>query len=268
MQSIIFLLMLLAFIIGTPLFPMHLWLADANAEASTQCTMLLSGIMTKFSGYGMLLLFTMLSISSRYSIYVAVLASFSVLYYAFVLIRQTDIKRIASYSSAIGMGIVVLGICTLNNFGVYGAAYAMLAHGLGVALLFLVAGCMKHIFGERDIRAIGGAVLNARLTAYAFIVGILAVIGFPLTAGFVAEILVFVGAIHAFGSIIVIPLLGIVLAGAYLYSVANRAMFSTKEPSSVVDSIGKAQFLGYALLISFIFLFGLMPSVILNLVGL
>ncbi|MDE1810453.1 MAG: NADH-quinone oxidoreductase subunit M [Candidatus Micrarchaeota archaeon] len=267
-QLAVFGLLFLAFMINMPLFPVHFWLPDAHTEASTQGSMLLSGVLTKYGGYGMLLLFTIFPISAEFSKPVAILAAFSAFYAVFVLMRQTDIKRIIAYSTIVEMGIIMFGISAANNLGIYGSAYGMLAHGLTVALMFLAVGVIKHVFGERDIKVLKGTVINAKSTTYVFLIGTLAMIGFPFSAGFIADILIFLGAIQAFGVYGIIPLGAIVLFGAYLYYVINRSMLSARQASSTVAPVLSRQKLGYALLVALIFIFGALPFLILNLVKL
>lgn len=268
MQTIIFTVLFVAFMINMPIFPMHFWLPDAHTEASTQGSMLLSGILTKFGGYGMILLFLMLPIASKYSIYVAALAGVSIFYSVFVLMKQTDLKKIIAYSTIVEMGIIMLGISASNNFGIYGATYAMLSHGFAVALMFLLVGVIKHIFGERSINVLKGTVVNARSTTYTFLIGTLAMIGFPLTAGFIADILLFIGSLQAFGIFGILPILALIFMGGFLYYVINKCMLSASEYSETVDFVKLEQKLGYALLVFFIFLYGILPFTILNLIKL
>ena len=266
MQSLIFFVLFLAFMINMPLFPMHFWLPDAHTEASTQGSMLLSGILTKFGAFGMLTLFAMLPISANYSVYIAIIAAVSAFYSVFLLIRQTDIKRIIAYSTIVEMGIIMVGIAARNTFGTYGAAFAMLSHGLTVALMFLLVGVIKHVFGERSILALKGTVIKAASTTYVFIIAVLAMVGFPLTAGFIADVLLFIGSVQAFGLLGVVPLIAILLMGAFLYFVINKSMMSSKEYSHTVDYVAMEQKIGYFVLLFFIFLYGILPFTILNLV--
>lgn len=268
MQSIIFFILFAAFMINMPIFPMHFWLPDAHTEASTQGSMLLSGILTKFGGFGMLLLFLMMPVASQYSIYIAALAIFSTIYSAFLLIRQKDLKRIIAYSTIVEMGIVLVGISASNAFGINGAAYAMLSHGLAIALVFLLVGIIKQMFGERSISILKGTVVNASAITYAFLFGVLAMLGFPLTAGFIADILLFIGSFQAFGLYGLIPLIGLVLMGSYMYFVINKSMFSVKEHSENVEFATIWQRMGCAILIFFILLFGILPFTILGLIKL
>ncbi len=109
-QLMVFFLLFGAFMTNMPLFPFHSWLPDAHAEASTQGSMVLSGVLTKFGGFGILLLFGMLPIARTYSSYVAALAILSAIYVAFVLMKQTDLKRIIAYSTIVEMGVILVGI--------------------------------------------------------------------------------------------------------------------------------------------------------------
>ncbi|HVC58408.1 MAG TPA: NADH-quinone oxidoreductase subunit M [Candidatus Acidoferrales bacterium] len=265
-QIAVFALLFVAFMINMPLFPVHFWLPDAHTEASTQGSMLLSGVLTKYGGYGMLLLFTIFPISAEFSKYVGILAAVSAFYAVFVLMRQTDLKRIIAYSTIVEMGIIMFGISAANSSGIYGATYGMLAHGLTVALMFLAVGVIKHAFGERDIRVLKGLVVNAKSTTYVFLIGALAMIGFPFSAAFIADILIFIGTIQAFGVYGILPLGAIALLGAYLYYVINKSMLSTKEVSSTVAGITLRNKIGYVLLVLLIFAFGTLPFLLLNLV--
>ncbi len=264
-QILIFALLFIAFLINMPAFPLHLWLPDAHTEASTQGSMVLSGILTKFGGYGMILVFQMLPISSTYSIYIMALATLSAIYISFVLMSEHDIKRIIAYTTIVEMSIILVGISSANPYGIYGAAYAMLAHGFAISLLFLVAGSVKHTYQERDIRSLRGVVSGSVSSAYSFITGIFATTGVPLTATFVGDIMIFIGAVTAFSVYGAVSIIAIILIGAFLYYVANKSILSTKEKLPVQEYIGFSQKAGMAILIFFIFLFGMLPFIVTNL---
>ena len=263
-QGLVLLFLAGAFLINMPVFPFHLWLPEAHTEASTQGSMLLSGVLTKFGGYGMLLTFLMLPIASQYSLAFAVLAGLSALYASFVVMTQHDIKRIIAYTTIVEMSIVLVGIASLTTIGLEGAAFMMLAHGLAIAMLFLTAGAIGYTYAERDVRALRGVVRNAVSTAYTFLTGVFATTGVPLTAAFVGDVLIFLGAIQAFHIYGAIPLLAIIFLGAFLYYVVNKSVLATRESSAAVNYIEARQKAGYAVLLFFIFLFGILPFLILN----
>ncbi len=266
-QLLIFALMSLAFIVNMPLFPFHSWMPGAYSESSTQGSMVLSGILSKFGAYGLFIVFATMPIASHYAIYIAALAIISSLYGAFVMLAQTDIKRIIAYGAMAETGIVALGISAsaASIIAKGGAVYGMLAQGIAIAFMFLVAGTISYEFAERNIKLIKGIIATSKGTAYAFIMSIFAFAGMPLTAGFIADILIFIGAFHAFSFYALIPLIALALAAAYLYSVASRSVLSAREHSESVKFYALPQKVGYAIFILFIFLFGVIPFAILGL---
>ncbi|MCL4380806.1 MAG: NADH-quinone oxidoreductase subunit M [Candidatus Marsarchaeota archaeon] len=263
-QAVIFASLFIAFIINMPVFPFHLWLPDAHTEAPTQGSMLLSGILTKFGGFGVILLFEMLPISRMFGNYIAALAVVSAFYSVLVLMRQDDIKRIIAYSTITEMAIVLFGISEFSNFGLYGSVYAMLSHGLLIAMLFLGAGSIEVIFNTRNIHILKGIVKNAGLVAYSMLAGIFIMLGIPLSSAFIADLLIFIGAVSAFGLAGLAPLLALLLVGAFLYLVISRSFMSTGKYTRAVGSIGADQRLAFCVLLFFIFLFGAFPFIMLG----
>ncbi len=267
-QESIFLLLFVAFMITMPLFPLHSWLPDAYTEVSTQGSMVLSGVLTKFGGFGMLIIFTSMPIAHVYSTYIAALAAVSAFYAVFLMMRQHDIKRVVAHASIVEMSIIMFAIATLASIGTTGAIYGMLAHGLTAAVMFLAAGAIEHMFHSRNINFLRGISHSAKLTSYTFLIGIFAMTGVPLTAGFIADILMFLGAIGAFGIYGIIPLFSLILMGAFMYFIINKSFFANRERTPPEDFVGANQTIGYVVLIASIFLFGILPFILLNVINL
>ena len=266
-QILIFAFMILAFLVNMGIFPLHFWLPDAYTEASTQGSMVLSAILSKFGAFGVFLLFAMLPMGTELAKYTAVLGGISAFYAAFIMMSHRDVKRMISYTSILEMGIILIGLSSLNTIGTYGAVYAMLAHGLTIALMFLAAGSLMHVFGTRDIRTLSGAVSKAGGAVYSLVISTFAATGLPLTTGFVADLLIFIGAFSAFGIAGVVPLLAIVLFGAYMYLFIERSVLSTRKESEAIAHTGPAQAFGYALLVGSILFFGILPFTLLGFVN-
>jgi NADH-quinone oxidoreductase subunit M len=268
LQGTIFILLFIAFMVKMPIFPFHSWMANAYSEAPTQGSMLISGVLSKFGAYGMLLLFSMLTFSYGFAKYAFVLGSVSAFYAAFVVMRHKDLKRIIAYSSMLESGIILVGISSLNAFGTAGAVYLMLAHGLVMALMFAVIGGIEISYGNRNITVLKGIVKDSVGSAYSFLIGTFASTGIPLTAGFIADVLVFIGAINAYGLYGAIPIFSIMLLGFYLYYAINKSFLSTRESSESIARLPRQMAVTYALAILAIFAFGIFPYVIISLFGL
>ncbi|MGC8478561.1 MAG: complex I subunit 4 family protein [Candidatus Micrarchaeia archaeon] len=263
----VFIAALLAFLINMPIFPFHSWMPDAYTEAPTRGTMLLSGILSKFGGYGALLILPYAMPSKSFAVYIAALAALSVFYAAFSMLGQKDVKRALAYSSMLEMGIVLLGISSLSKIGIEGAAFAMFAYGIIMALMFLDVGALFYSFGARDIRMLKGALIEAKGLAYIFIFGVFAMVGVPLTSVFVGDLLIFMGAFLSFGFYGLLPLGAVILLGAYFYFVVEKSFYGAKEHSKALYAISNMQFTGMGTLIFFMLLFGILPFVLLNVFG-
>lgn len=266
-QLAVFVSLLLAFMTNMAIFPMHLWLPDAYAEASTQGSMLLSGVLTKFGGYGMIILFT-LGITSHYYVYLGILGSASAIYAALILIRQIELKRLIAYSAMLEMGIVLVAIAASSSIATAGAVYAMFSQGIAVALAFLAAGSIKAIFDESNLSRLRDILSGSRTATYAFALAAISIIGFPLTSGFIAELLVFLGNIQGFGLYGLIPLIAILIMGGYLYTVISSCFLSRDKPLKAGSPLPFAQRLGLYSLSASLIIFGVLPFIILGLLRL
>jgi NADH:ubiquinone oxidoreductase subunit 4 (subunit M) len=266
-QLLILIALGIAFMINMPLFPFHLWLPDAHAEASTEGSMVLSGILTKFGAYGLLLTFRLVPIAAKYSTYIAALAIFSSFYSVFVMMKEKDMKRIMAYTTVVDMGIIGLAIGAQNAIATEGAVFGMVAHGITIALMFLIVGSLHEIFGERDIRFIKNIATTAKTEMYLFIYGTFATIGAPLTAAFISEIMIFTGAYTALGAYSLIGLAPIALMAGYLYYVIQGLTSKSQEPSKLIDISLLPRKVGYGVLVLAISLFGILPFILLKVIA-
>jgi NADH-quinone oxidoreductase subunit M len=167
-------------------------------------------------------------VAHDYATLLVVLAVVSVLYGAFLTLRQTDIKRMIAYSSVSHMGYVLLGIFALGQIGLTGAALQMVSHGLLTGLLFAMAGLMMHNVHERDLRKLGGLANQLPIIAVVFSIAGLGSLGLPATSGFVAEFLVLTGSFGAGGAMPVLTIvaaLGVVLAAGYILWMLQRTFY-------------------------------------------
>ncbi|MDE1865333.1 MAG: NADH-quinone oxidoreductase subunit M [Candidatus Micrarchaeota archaeon] len=266
-KTIVLISMFIAFMTNMAIFPMHLWLPDAYTEASTQGSMLLSGVLTKFGGYGMLILFA-LPIAANYTGYVAALAIVSVVYASFMLIKQKDLKRVIAYSAMLEMGVILVAVAASNSIATEGAVYGMFSQGLSMALAFLAVGVIKSIYDERNIDRLRDIVSGARSTAYMLAIAMLSIIGFPFTSGFVSEILIFFGSTQSFELYGLLPLVGILVMGGYFYHIISRCFLSRSRPTKAGGSPDITERFGFYALSVLIVLVGVLPFLVLGLLKL
>ena len=270
--SVVFTGFLIAFAVKLPIFPLHTWLPDAHTDAPTAVSVMLAGVLLKMGGYGLLRINAGIFPEQlmEFAPLLAVLAVVNVLYGAFVVMRQTDLKRLIAYSSVSHMGFVLLGLASvgaaggsINGVGLNGAALQLFTHGTITGLLFVVVGLVYDRAHTRHIPDMGGLAKQMPLIAVGFLVAGLAALGLPTTSGFVAELLVFLGTFPVYGVATGLAAFGIVLAAGYILWTVQRTMFGPRLErwDRLVDA--RAVDLGaMAVLIIPIFVVGLYPRVL------
>ncbi|MBP5982654.1 MAG: NADH-quinone oxidoreductase subunit L [Fluviicola sp.] len=165
--------------------PLFTWLPDAMAGPTPvsalihAATMVTAGIfLTVRSNY----LFELSHLTQDIMLYVGLATSIIA---AFIAMRQNDIKKVLAYStvSQLGMLFVALGM------GAYTAAmFHVTTHAFFKALLFLGSGSVIHAMSdEQDIRKMGGLRKLIPITHATFLIGTLAIAGFPLLSGFYSK---------------------------------------------------------------------------------
>jgi NADH-quinone oxidoreductase subunit M len=192
----LFLAFALAFSIKVPVFPFHTWLPDAHTEAPTAGSVILAGVLLKMGTYGLLRFnFALFPEQARYfaPIFV-VLAVIGIIYGALVAMVQPDMKRLVAYSSVSHMGFVILGMFSFTEWGMQGALYQMLNHGVSTGALFLLVGMIYERRHTRMISEFGGLSKPMPWFATFFVITALSSIGLPLLNGFVGEFLIMFGA--------------------------------------------------------------------------
>jgi hydrogenase-4 component B len=207
----LFWLALAGFGLKAGLFPLHIWLPSAHANAPSHVSAILSGVAIKMGIYGLVRFSGWLPVPEAAAWTVAALGVVSaVLGVAFAL-GQHDLKRLLAYHSVENIGIILIGLGFALVAATHGnAAWAQLAfvggllhvwnHGLFKGLLFLGAGSVLHATGTREMSKLGGLWHAMPWTAGCFTLGAAAISGLPPLNGFVSEWLVYLGLFDAVGS--------------------------------------------------------------------
>jgi NADH-quinone oxidoreductase subunit M len=242
MQVLLFFAFALGFAIKVPMFPFHTWLPDAHVEAPTAGSVILAGILLKLGTYGFfrfnLPMFPAASTDERYfgsfgvrSVMVF-LAIIGIIYGAlaamyFVVKKDGDVKKLVAYSSVSSMGIVMLGLFSLNPNGVNGAVLHMINHGIYSAALFLLVGIIYERRHTRSVAEFGG--LSHVMPGYAavFLAMVMTAIGLPLLCVFISEFLSLRGAFEANPYWAAWGALGIILNAGYMLWLYQRMFFGT-----------------------------------------
>ena len=224
-------------------FGLHIWLPYAHSEAPTPISALLSPAMIGIGAYGLLRLWMDLLTGdyTQYSIYINLWGLVTMIYGGAMALMQDDIKRVLAYSSISQMGYILFGLGSESVLGISGASLMYVSHGLGKALLFMMAGSIILQTGTRSMSQLGGLAGKMPYTAVLAMIGGLTIIGIPPTSGFMAEWITFNGALqsgieHAETLRVVVFALGLVatlLTAGYILWMYKRVFFG-KIPERLV----------------------------------
>lgn len=274
-QNLISICLLIGFGVKLPIIPLHTWLPDAHTNAPTPVSMILAGILLKTGAYG-IYRFNYQTLEDAFITIAPILAVFAlvnIIYTAFVAYAQTDIKRIVAYSSISNMGLVLLGLCAINQIGLSASVFHMVAHALVTCGLFMIAGIVYLRCKNRDINTLSGiAVVMPRLFGFAVVI-VLASIGIPAFAPFISEILTMIGALNAdfsdvlkLASVFSLPLL--ILSSCYMLKFLHKGFFGElPEAYEKVNDITVHEFIVLASILAGLVIFGLFPQTILGMIN-
>jgi NADH-quinone oxidoreductase subunit M len=264
----VFFLILAAFAVKLPVFPLHTWLPDAHTDAPTAVSVILAGVLLKMGGYGLIriLVGILPDQFEEYDVYLAVLAAFSVIYGAVITMRQTDLKRLIAYSSVSHMGYVLLGVAALGQVGMTGASLQMFTHGTITALLFVMVGLVYDRTHTRQIADMSGLAHYMPIAATVFVIAGLASLGLPTMSGFVAELLVFLGSFDAFEAPTIVAVIGILLSAGYILWTVQRVFFGPADErwAHLPDTTNWWERISMASLVGVIIGVGIYPATIVD----
>lgn len=269
-QRWVFLAFYVGFGVLAGIWPLHTWSPDGHASAPTAVSMLHAGVLMKLGAYGVVRVGMGLlpEGAASFAWLVGTIACVNIVYGALSAMAQTDLKYVIAYSSVSHMGLVMLGAATLTEAGLNGSVFQMFAHGIMTGLFFALVGLVYEKAHSRDIPRMGGFGRDMPGIATAFTVGGLSSLGLPATAGFVAELLTFLGAWRSAHPWWLGPAVaGTFLTAVYVLRVAKQIFWGPPSPhfAHLEDARGP-EWVALVVLVAVLVVFGMVPALAIGLV--
>jgi len=257
------------------LVPLHVWLPLAHPAAPSHVSALMSGVMTKVAVYGFVRITFDLAgpVAWWWSMLVLALAALTTVMGVLYALMQHDLKRLLAYHTVENIGIIFIGLGLALAFKAQGMAWAaalamtaallhVLNHCVFKSLLFFGAGAVLNATGERDMERLGGLIHRMPQTAFAFLVGCVAISALPPLNGFVSEWLTFQAILlspqlQSWGLKFLVPAVGALLAlsaalaaacfvKAFGVTFLGRARTPAAERAHESDRLSLAAMFGFA----------------------
>lgn len=256
----------------TALFPLHFWLPPAHASAPAPVSAVLSALVVKASFY--ILVRLCLEIFGPLGAGVAggfgLLGAAAVLWGSLQALRQTRLKLLVAYSTVAQMGYLFLAFPLAAAAGITAwsaAAYLALSHALAKTAMFLAAGNLLHFGGHDRIADLDRVVQRLPLTAVAFALAGVSIMGLPPSGGFIGKWLLLEAAlVQGRWDLAAVMILGGLLAAGYVFKVLGYA-FTQATVAHESRAVPASMEWAALLLASAAILLGFLAPSVLSLVG-
>jgi multicomponent Na+:H+ antiporter subunit D len=238
----------------TALFPLHLWLPPAHANAPAAASAILSALVVKASFFLIVRLWFNVLPAPPYAAAMAILAalgSAAILFGSALALLQPRLKLLIAYSTVAQIGYLFLmfplarGAHPWSADAWSGGLMQLLSHAFAKAAMFLSAGLIAERLGHDRIRDFGGLGAAMPMPVFALGLGGLSLMGLPPSGGFAAKWLLLKASVEAgqwYWALVILA--GGLLAGGYVYRVLAPAFSSAnitlKSPAQAARSRGVA----------------------------
>ena len=256
-------------------FLLHIWIPHTYAESPTPVSALIAGPMSAIGVYALLRIWIdLLAISySDYSIYINFWGVVTMVYGGAMALMQDDIKKLLAYSSISHMGYIIFGLGSQSMLGVTGSALMWIPHALGETILFLMAGSLILRTNTRSMSNLGGIARKMPYTATIAMIAVLTMIGVPPTTGFMAEWIMFTGALQtgtenmdSFRVVLFsIAILTTILTSSYLLVMYKKIFFGKISPRfEKLRDVNRYAIIPMAFIASLALFLGVYPAPVIN----
>ena len=273
-QHWVFLLMIAAFAIKMPIFPLHSWQPDTYDQAPTAVTMVLSGVMVKMGLFAVIRWLLPVLPMGAYAYgetTVAGLAVTGMVYASLLALRQDNMKRLIAYSSIAHIGLMCAAIFAETEISVQGVMIQMFNHGINIIGLWIIVEIIERKYGTKKLSELGGLAQKAPAMAAFFVLIALANIALPLTNAFVGEFMMFTGIFTSplfKYEMILVPAAGIciILGAVYTLRMVQQVLYgNTNELTEKGTDIGWNEKLALTIIVLLIVWVGVYPQPLLDL---
>jgi NADH-quinone oxidoreductase subunit N len=251
------------------LVPFHMWTPDVYQGAPTPVSAFMS-VGSKAGAFAALLRFLSTAMPTQQEIWVPALgaiAAATMIIGNIAAVNQRNVKRMLAYSSIGQAGYILLGILAVNETGVQGMVFYLLAYALTNLAAFAVLIALEQRDEEAwDIGDLAGLWQRRPLLAATMAVAMFSLAGVPPTAGFWAKLYVFTAVWEAGAGVLAIIGAVVSAIGAFYYLRIVAQMFMSEPTRELPALPGRGVVIGAGITALAILLLGLVPTPVMNLV--
>lgn len=203
-------LILAGFMLNAAVPPLNAWLTDAYPEATVTGAVFMSAFTTKTAVYVLARAFPGTELLVWFGVAMAI---YGVIY----AVLENDCRRLLAYHIVSQVGYMVAGVGIGTEMAVNGASSHAFAHIIYKSLLFMGAGAVIFVTGQRKLTEMGGLYKTMPLTVALYMIGAFAISAFPFFSGFVTKSMVIAAAGNDNRALVVL-LLTLASSGTFLHT--------------------------------------------------
>lgn len=217
-------LLLLAFGMKASAFPVNAWLPASYHTPDAAVSALFGGLLTKVGAYALLRTLVALMPASRDLMdpTITTLAVFTLILSPLGAISQTNLRRMIGFLLIGGIGSILAGLAMPSLRGIAGATIYVFHSILTISALYLVAGLIERITGEKDSRLMGGVYTASSPLSILFLILVFAIAGLPPFLGFWPKLLLIEAGLGEGSTILVVA----IVLNSLLTTIAGTRMWS------------------------------------------
>ena len=253
-----------AFFVKLPVLPVHGWLPSTFKAAPVAG--ILTGLLIKTGAYGIIRFAIPLfpDASMLFANAAMILGLITIFYGAFIAFSQTDLRLIAAYSSISHMGFIIIGLYSLNQMAWQGAVVQMIASGISTSALIILAEWLRRNTGTCDITKLGRLWENSPILSGLGMFFVMASLGLPGLANFIAEFLILAGTFKVSILISVLASLGVVAAAAYSLRIIQKVFVGDKNYTGSIPEVSWIERISLIILLGILVWVGFNPKPIMQ----
>lgn len=261
-------LMIVAAMAKSVMYPLHTWIPEAMNAPTPVSALLHSACYVKA---GVFLVARMYSIGPWHGAFgnlLLLVGCLTMAIGAIFAVAQTDLKRLLAFSTVSQLGYITAGLALGTNLGIAAGLFYAASHALFKGTLFMCAGAVQHATGTRDMRKLGGLSAQMPVTSRVWLVAAAAIIGVPLTNGFVAKWLLFDAALEANQAVVVAVAWAVsIITTFYFFKATLSVFYGQPAPDLRVERVREVSpfmQIGLGLTGALCVVFGLAPQLVMQ----
>ncbi|AZC12803.1 MULTISPECIES: Na+/H+ antiporter subunit D [unclassified Microbacterium] len=247
-QTVLHLLLLVAFSIKAAVFPLSFWLPDSYPTAPAPVTAVFAGLLTKVGVYALIRTETQLFNDNDLNFLLMCVALATMIVGVLGAIAQAELKRILSFTLVSHIGYMIFGLAIATPAAIGATIYYTVHHIVVQTTLFLAVGLIERRAGSTSILRVKGLMRAAPVIAVLYFIPAVNLGGLPPFSGFIGKFALFDAAAEVGTPIMLVLIVGgIVTSLLTLYALMRAWNLSFwREDDDSTETEARISYLGQA----------------------